>query len=138
MDTENDYGYSFKQRCIAVFLAYTADPKVKYLTKEQLDKLSANLWNVCKKELKGKITKKDVVFSNKDVDELVIRRDELFEKNENGYRVKNWTIKDSGSIIFTKIFLTGRLNKEPKVTKMAWDMLINNEKINKEEYFGNN
>lgn len=125
MDTENIYGYSFKQRCIAVFLAYTADPKIKYLTQKQLDELSANLWIACKKELKGKITKKDVVFSNKDVEDLVVRRNELFEKNENGYKIKGWSIRESGAVIFERTFLTGRINKEAKVTKKAWDLTFN-------------
>lgn len=132
MDTENVYGYSFKQRCIAAFLVHTADPKVKHLNDKQLEALSKNLWAVCKKELKGKITKKDVVFSKKDVDELTIRRNDLFEKDDNGYKVLGWTIRGNGVYIFDQIFLTGRLKKEPKITKMAWDMLTNNKETKRE------
>ena len=122
---ENVYGYSFKQRSIAAFLVRTADPKIKHLSAEQLKNLSNNLWTACKKELKGKITKKDVVFTNKDVDELVVRRNDLFEKSENGYKVLGWTISGNGVYIYNQIFLTGRLPKEPKITKMAWDLTFN-------------
>lgn len=127
MDAENIYGISFKQRCIAVFLAHAADPKVKYLTGKQLNALSKNLWVACKKELKGKITKKDVVFSEKDVDELVLANTNngLFKKIDDKYMILNWSIYGESVRLFERTFLTGRLPKEPKITKMAWDLTFN-------------
>ena len=116
----NENDVSFKQRCIASFLCYTRDPKIKELDVKQLQKLSARLWENAKVLLKGKVRKTDVVFTQQDVNFVTDFWSEYFIRSGDKYRFIEKGFSVGRQLVFDKIFFTGRFEMEPKCVKQTW------------------